>query len=173
MEKVKKITALFLTVALLLPLLPGAAWATETEEIPVEFVETTDTEDEPTEEEAPIEEEDADEGAAFEPAAEETEKADEEANVEDADNDEVSVVSEEDIATVSTVDSGTCGDNLTWKLNDSGTLTISGTGEMWDWDSDSDSEDRAPWYEYRESIQSVAIKSGVTNISGGAFELCE
>ena len=25
--------------------------------------------------------------------------------------------------------SGTCGDNLTWKL-DNGTLTISGTGEM-------------------------------------------
>ena len=28
--------------------------------------------------------------------------------------------------------SGTCGDNLTWTLSDDGTLTISGTGEMWD-----------------------------------------
>ena len=28
------------------------------------------------------------------------------------------------------VDSGTCGDNLTWTLDDEGTLTISGTGEM-------------------------------------------
>ena len=28
--------------------------------------------------------------------------------------------------------SGTCGDNLTWKL-ESGVLTISGTGGMWDW----------------------------------------
>ena len=27
--------------------------------------------------------------------------------------------------------SGTCGDNLTWVLDDCGTLTISGTGEMW------------------------------------------
>ena len=26
--------------------------------------------------------------------------------------------------------SGTCGDNLTWTLDDNGTLTISGTGEM-------------------------------------------
>ena len=30
------------------------------------------------------------------------------------------------------VDSGTCGDDLTWTLDASGTLTISGTGEMTD-----------------------------------------
>ena len=30
------------------------------------------------------------------------------------------------------VDSGTCGDNATWSLNSSGTLTISGTGEIYD-----------------------------------------
>ena len=30
----------------------------------------------------------------------------------------------------SIVDSGTCGDNLTWTLDDAGTLTISGTGKM-------------------------------------------
>ena len=30
-------------------------------------------------------------------------------------------------------ESGTCGDNLTWTLED-GVLTISGTGEMWDYD---------------------------------------
>ena len=30
----------------------------------------------------------------------------------------------------STVASGTCGDNLTWTLDDEGTLTISGTGRM-------------------------------------------
>ena len=29
--------------------------------------------------------------------------------------------------------SGTCGDNLTWTLDDSGTLTISGTGEMYEY----------------------------------------
>ena len=28
------------------------------------------------------------------------------------------------------VDSGTCGENVTWSLDDNGTLTISGTGEM-------------------------------------------
>ena len=28
------------------------------------------------------------------------------------------------------VDSGSCGDNLTWTLDSAGTLTISGTGDM-------------------------------------------
>ncbi len=31
------------------------------------------------------------------------------------------------------VDSGTCGENLTWVLTEDGTLTISGEGEMEDW----------------------------------------
>lgn len=35
--------------------------------------------------------------------------------------------------TVSAATSGTCGDNLTWTLDDEGTLIISGTGDMWDW----------------------------------------
>ena len=29
---------------------------------------------------------------------------------------------------------GTCGESLTWVLDDNGTLTISGTGEMYDYD---------------------------------------
>ncbi len=29
------------------------------------------------------------------------------------------------------VDSGTCGDHLTWTLDSEGTLTISGRGEVW------------------------------------------
>lgn len=34
---------------------------------------------------------------------------------------------------LSTVTSGTCGENLTWTLDDAGTLTINGTGEMVDY----------------------------------------
>ncbi|MCD7748399.1 MAG: leucine-rich repeat protein, partial [Firmicutes bacterium] len=59
--------------------------------------------------------------------------------------------------------SGTCGDNLTWTLVD-GTLTISGTGEMYDYD-----EGTTPWQEYRESITSVVIEEGVTTIGSYAF----
>ena len=33
-------------------------------------------------------------------------------------------------AAAATVESGKCGDTLTWKLDDAGTLTISGSGTM-------------------------------------------
>ena len=40
-----------------------------------------------------------------------------------------------------TVESGTCGDNLAWILDDKGTLTITGTGPMENYTDTS----RAPW----------------------------
>ncbi len=43
--------------------------------------------------------------------------------------------------TVSAATSGTCGDNLTWTLDDKGALIISGTGDMWDW-----TWNKSPWY---------------------------
>ena len=58
--------------------------------------------------------------------------------------------------------SGTCGDNLTWKLTDEGELTIEGTGAM----------TSAPWRDYTESIKVITIKEGVTTICDRAFEGC-
>ncbi len=64
--------------------------------------------------------------------------------------------------------SGACGDNLTWTLND-GTLTISGTGDMYDyWVYDM----QFPWYNYRLTIKKGIINSGVTNIGNYAFFDC-
>ena len=63
-----------------------------------------------------------------------------------------------------TVASGTCGDNLTWTLDDAGLLTISGTGDMYDY-----SQDSVPWAEYREIIQSVTLVNGVTSVGDYAF----
>ena len=63
-----------------------------------------------------------------------------------------------------TIASGTCGDNLTWTLTDSGTLTISGTGEMYDYDS------RPIAWSYK--IREVQIEKGVTSIGNMAFNLC-
>ena len=65
---------------------------------------------------------------------------------------------------------GTCGadgDNLTWTLDDEGTLTISGTGDM-----GSDYYTNSPWYEYKEKISEVVIDDGVTSIGEGAFIRC-
>ena len=63
--------------------------------------------------------------------------------------------------------SGTCGDNLTWTLDENGLLTISGTGEMADYTW----TERAPWDANRELINKIAVEDGVTVI--GAYAFCE
>ncbi len=64
---------------------------------------------------------------------------------------------------------GTCGDNLTWKLNTTiGELVISGTGNMTNW---SDVYD-IPWRDCRSSIKSVTIEDGVESICDHAFFDC-
>ena len=76
-----------------------------------------------------------------------------------------------------TANSGTCGDNVTWRLSDDGTLTISGTGEMSGYGVSYTYEDvvvstYTPWEAYRSSIKSIVIKDGVTSIGGGVFAGC-
>ena len=62
------------------------------------------------------------------------------------------------------------GTNLTWRLDDDGTLTISGTGNMKDWYTE---ENPAPWYGQRTTIKKVIIENGVTSIGEDAFAECE
>ncbi len=71
-----------------------------------------------------------------------------------------------DAATV--VSSGACGANLTWELDDEGTLTIAGTGDMADYNY----EYRPLWYSNRSSIKKVIIGDGVTSIGDYAFYWC-
>ncbi|MBO4934834.1 MAG: leucine-rich repeat protein [Clostridia bacterium] len=63
-------------------------------------------------------------------------------------------------------ESGTCGDNLTWTLED-GVLTISGTGQMEDYFIWEDYP--APW---GRAVKSVIISEGVTSIGCYAFYGC-
>ena len=63
--------------------------------------------------------------------------------------------------------SGECGENLTWTLDLEGTLTISGTGEMYDYDWD-----ESPWYEYCYQVFKVVVEKGVTSIGNNAFNDC-
>ena len=59
----------------------------------------------------------------------------------------------------------TCGKNLTWAFDDAtGTLIISGTGEMYDYD-----DFPAPWDEFKNQITQIDISDGVTRIGNGAF----
>ena len=62
----------------------------------------------------------------------------------------------------STVQTGKCGENVTYSLNTStGVLTISGTGEM------TDSQ-----FSQNSNIKSVIIENGVTSIATSAFSGC-
>ena len=65
---------------------------------------------------------------------------------------------------------GSCGDNATYSFDSStGTLTISGTGNMTTYES----FDNAPWYLFREDIKKVIINYGITSISENAFKHCK
>jgi hypothetical protein len=79
--------------------------------------------------------------------------------------------------------SGSCGENLTWTFDKStGTLTISGTGEITDYvdalqilDELEHAKEQGllpPWYDDCESITSIVIEDGVTHIGNGAFQSC-
>ena len=61
---------------------------------------------------------------------------------------------------------GKCGDNLTWTFSD-GTLTISGTGDMYDY-----SQDQAPWASLGENITEVVMEEGISRIGDEAFYCC-
>ena len=66
------------------------------------------------------------------------------------------------------ITSGSCGDDLTWNIDDNGKLTISGTGAMQSWSAASD----VPWVSIKDSIKEVVISEGVTTIESNAFKDC-
>ncbi len=68
------------------------------------------------------------------------------------------------------VPSGKCGDSLFWIFDEStGTLTISGEGDMYDFDYDNN----AQWQSYAKQINTVVIEEGVASIGKQAFYLCK
>ena len=68
----------------------------------------------------------------------------------------------------SAASSGMCGENVSWVLDDSGTLTISGTGSMANYSSSSS----APWNDNASDINRVIVGNGVTSIGNYAFASC-
>ena len=73
------------------------------------------------------------------------------------------------------VNSGTCGEHLTWTLDSKGELTISGTGEMTDFSYEVDEEeDEGPVspFKQRTDIKSIVISYGVTSVGSYAFPGC-
>ena len=73
-----------------------------------------------------------------------------------------------DCGTQQPMDSGSCGDSLSWELYDGGRLEIIGSGEMWDYSGD----DMPGWYDYRDQITEVVLPEGLTGIGKLAFSEC-
>ena len=70
-------------------------------------------------------------------------------------------------ATFSLLKIGKCGENLTWKYDsENQTLTISGTGDMYDYE-----ENKTPWSTLKDKmeISTIVIEDGVTSIGDNAF----
>ncbi|MBE6801826.1 MAG: hypothetical protein E7530_02955 [Ruminococcaceae bacterium] len=65
--------------------------------------------------------------------------------------------------------SGTCGDNLTWSLDDYGTLTVSGEGDMYENIDDL----YKPWESVINKIKNLVIDDGVTSIGMFNFNGCK
>ena len=58
-------------------------------------------------------------------------------------------------------------DELTWSLDNYGTLTVSGKGKMPDYYSDT-----PPWEKYKDDIKAVVIEDGVTHVGDQCFQYC-
>ena len=69
------------------------------------------------------------------------------------------------VSAATIVDRGKCGDNVSWTLDSAGTLTISGTGKMYDYGGGA--RWLTPWYRY--PLTKVVIKPGITYIGADAF----
>lgn len=153
MKGFQRLISGIMAVCLMLSLIPVQAWAEE----PVTetaAAETTEAFTVPTEgTSAPAETEAMEE---ITPATEETIP-------------EGTVISASQEAVNSVVDSGTCGENLTWTL-ENGVLNISGTGQMYDyWVHPQDYSAAPPWYDYLREIESVIIGNSVTTIGDYAI----
>lgn len=63
------------------------------------------------------------------------------------------------------------GKNLSWKLDNNGVLTITGSGPMKDYAWYSEGY-RPYWYRYKDEITSVVFNGEITNIGAYAFDQC-
>lgn len=173
--KINRLLAFAVGAAMIIGMTPAVVFADEAESS--EPAETTVVESsEPSEKETPkVSETEPAETKETVPEESSPEESKGEESTEDSAGKEPSVSEDKSALPVKTakkaknasvVDSGTCGKKLKWTLDEEGTLTVSGTGDMYsynNWDY------RAPWKDYENDVKKVVIKSGVTSIADYAF----
>jgi len=152
MKTIRKITTLALAMLLILECFAGAALAT-----------TPDAAEEPL--------------VAVDEAMAEVESSEPEVTEAESVEPEIQLITVQAEAKASVVESGTCGENLSWELNSDGLLTISGEGKMDDFiysGGESAHFKFAPWRaddDLYKAVKKVVIESGVTYVGDYAF--CE
>ena len=72
---------------------------------------------------------------------------------------------------------GQCGGSLTWSYDKTtGTLTITGSGAMWNFTislKQKSADPMVPWAAYQSEIKAVVLSEGITAIGNNAFAGCE
>ncbi len=65
---------------------------------------------------------------------------------------------------------GSCGENVTWRYDGkTKTVTISGTGAMYDYAYDEGIENAAPWMALQSDVEHIVVKNGVTKLGRYMF----
>ena len=165
----KKLFAMFLALTMTFQLMTPV-WADGAKEEPEEVREASEVVEE-AEPEEDVPEEETTEATEEEETEETGEVPTEETEPETTDAEETQPETVEETAGMlaeDVIDSGTCGDDLTWMLTQDGTLTISGSGEMEYYHG----ADTAPWCKNREDIVNVVVTFGVTSIGNYVFFNC-
>lgn len=173
----KRITSLLLAVAMLLTLVPAPVLAAETETIGIaETVPETTVAEESSVPTEPAQETSMPTEPITEPTAEASVPVEEisEPSMDPTLPAEEFVSQEPAMANVA---GGSCGENLTWTLDDTGTLTISGIGTFENCSCESGYHNNycsavMPWRQMTAQIRSVVVEDGVTGICTWAFRDC-
>ena len=166
----KRILAVLLSSAIAFSGMPGNVFAAEDVALEDGFSDgeeiTEEVAEEPVEdveESVPEIDQDAEDFAGFSDGESEEFVAEEE--LEDETDPETQVFADDE----GVVESGKCGDDLTYTITGDDangyTLTISGTGDMYDYTWD----ENAPWYDERKNVVKVVIEDGVTSIGNYSF----
>ena len=72
-----------------------------------------------------------------------------------------------DTSSYTITDKGSLSDDVNWFVYDNGLLEITGKGAI-----PSYSEGNAPWYQYKDTITSILVRSSITGIGSSAFYGC-
>ena len=171
--KMKKVLAIGLSAAMIMSVTPGEVFASDLDvDVAVEDF-SDDAEEVAVSEEAEVEEDDSDQVAEVEFQNEELDE--QQPEDQEISDDDVALFSDGEKTAVSVGDDsreitarGQVDESISWTLYNDGELIIAGNGAIPLYTED----DLAQWSKYRNQIQRIVVKDGITEIGNYAFYGC-